>query len=74
WAAFSTHSFLVTAPHVVLTAFMTGAFIVASIAAYKMIRTIKNEKVYRFHRMALLLALIIGGIFSVVTSLNGHES
>lgn len=57
WAAFFNPSFFITAGHVVLSAFMTGAFIVASVAAYKMIRTRKKERVYRFHRKALLLAL-----------------
>ncbi|WP_439390680.1 cytochrome ubiquinol oxidase subunit I [Bacillus velezensis] len=74
WAAFFNPSFFTTAGHVVLTAFMTGAFIVASVAAYKMLRTRKQEQVYRFHRKALLLALTIGGIFSIIASLNGHES
>lgn len=74
WAAFFNPSFFITAGHVVLSAFMTGAFIVASVAAYKMIRSRKKEKVYRFHRKALLLALTIGGIFSLLTALNGHES
>lgn len=74
WAAFFNPSFFVTAGHVVLSAFMTGAFIVASVAAYKMIRSRKKENVYRFHRKALLLALTIGGIFSLITALNGHES
>jgi cytochrome d ubiquinol oxidase subunit I len=74
WAAFFNPSFFVTAGHVVLSAFMTGAFIVASVAAYKMIRSRKKENVYRFHRKALLLALTVGGIFSLITALNGHES
>ncbi|WP_039074841.1 MULTISPECIES: cytochrome ubiquinol oxidase subunit I [Bacillus] len=74
WAAFFNPSFFVTAGHVVVSAFMTGAFIVASVAAYKMIRSQKKENIYRFHRKALLLSLTIGGIFSLVTALNGHES
>ncbi|MCY7918875.1 cytochrome ubiquinol oxidase subunit I [Bacillus vallismortis] len=74
WAAFFNPSFFVTAGHVVVSAFMTGAFIVASVAAYKMIRSRKKENIYRFHRKALLLSLTIGGIFSLVTALNGHES
>ncbi|MCY8535209.1 cytochrome ubiquinol oxidase subunit I [Bacillus vallismortis] len=74
WAAFFNPSFFVTAGHVVVSAFMTGAFIVASVAAYKMIRSRKKANIYRFHRKALLLSLTIGGIFSLVTALNGHES
>ncbi|MDM5302976.1 cytochrome ubiquinol oxidase subunit I [Bacillus subtilis] len=74
WAAFFNPSFFITAGHVVVSAFMTGAFIVASVAAYKMIRSQKKENIYRFHRKALLLSLTIGGIFSLLTALNGHES
>ncbi|MBD1380254.1 cytochrome ubiquinol oxidase subunit I [Metabacillus arenae] len=74
WAAFFNASFLTTAGHVVVSAYMTGAFMIASIAAYKMLRNHKNERLYTFHRKALMLGLVIGGIFSFLTALNGHES
>ncbi|QPA30458.1 cytochrome ubiquinol oxidase subunit I [Thermaerobacillus caldiproteolyticus] len=74
WVAFFNPSFFVTAGHVVLSAFMTGAFVLASIAAYHMLRTKHHERVYRFHRKALMLSLTVGGIFSLLTALNGHES
>ena len=74
WAAFFNPSFFVTAGHVVVSAFMTGAFIIASIAAYKMLREKTNERVRQFHKKALMLGLTVGGIFSVLTALNGHES
>ncbi|GMB09885.1 cytochrome ubiquinol oxidase subunit I [Thermolongibacillus altinsuensis] len=74
WAAFFNPSFAVTATHVVLSAFMTGAFVIASIAAYKMLRAHKNKRLYSFHRKALMLGLTVGGIFSLLTAMNGHES
>ncbi|OZM57473.1 cytochrome ubiquinol oxidase subunit I [Lottiidibacillus patelloidae] len=74
WAAFFNPSFFVTAGHVTVSAYMTGAFVVASVAAYKMLKEKKDTKVYIFHRKALMLGLIIGGIFSVLTAVNGHES
>ncbi|RAK21085.1 cytochrome d ubiquinol oxidase subunit I [Anoxybacillus vitaminiphilus] len=74
WAAFFNPSFFVTAGHVVVSAFMTGAFVIASIAAYKMLREKHNQRVYQFHRKALMLGLTMGGIFSLLTALNGHES
>ncbi len=74
WKAFFNPSFLVTAEHVGISAFMTGAFMMATIASYKMLKTKHNIRLYTFHRKALMLSLVIGGIFSVVTALNGHES
>jgi cytochrome d ubiquinol oxidase subunit I len=74
WAAFFNPSFFTTAGHVVVSAFMTGSFVIASISAYKMLKNRNNERVYQFHRKALLMGLIVGGIFSILTSINGHES
>ncbi|MGD6834907.1 cytochrome ubiquinol oxidase subunit I [Sutcliffiella halmapala] len=74
WAAFFNPSFIVTAAHVAVSAFMTGAFVIASVAAYKMLRNKHNERVYKFHRKALIMGLVVGGIFSFMTAINGHES
>lgn len=74
WTAFFNKSFVATAGHVVVSAFMTGAFIIATIAAYKMLRNRGDDRVYALHRKALLLGLIVGGAFSLVTALSGHES
>jgi cytochrome d ubiquinol oxidase subunit I len=74
WAAFFNPSFFVTAGHVALSAYTTGAFIVATVSAYKMLKADGTSRVYRFHQKALFLSLIIGGIFSLLTALNGHES
>lgn len=74
WAAFFNPSFFVTAGHVVLSAYMTGAFVLASIAAYQLLRASQNEQVRRFHQKALKLSLTVGGVFSLLTAINGHES
>jgi cytochrome d ubiquinol oxidase subunit I len=74
WAAFFNPSFIVTAAHVAVSAFMTGAFVIASVAAYKMLKNKHDEPVYRFHRKALIMGLVVGGIFSFMTAINGHES
>ncbi len=74
WVAFFNPGFFITALHVVVSAFMTGAFAIVSIAAFRMLKTGKGNRLYNFHRKALLLGLILGGIFSLGTALNGHES
>lgn len=74
WAAFFNPSFLVSAGHVVISAFMTGAFVLASISAYKMLRFKAETNVYNFYKKALLLTLTAGFVFSFLTALNGHES
>lgn len=74
WTAFFNKSFVATAGHVVVSAFMTGAFIIATIAAYKMLRNRGDDRVYALHRKAPAAGLIVGGAFSLVTALSGHES
>nr|WP_199868545.1 cytochrome ubiquinol oxidase subunit I [Virgibacillus senegalensis] len=74
WAAFFNPSFFTTAGHVVVSAYTTGGFVIASIAAFKMLRQPPGSRVRRFHQKALLLGLTVGGIFSLLTALNGHQS
>jgi cytochrome d ubiquinol oxidase subunit I len=64
----------VSAGHVAVSAFTTGAFMISSIAAFKMLKNRSQDQVYKFHRKALILGLTVGGIFSLLTALNGHES
>jgi cytochrome d ubiquinol oxidase subunit I len=74
WKAFFNPGFVVTALHVTVSAYMTGAFVIASVAAYKMLKTKGTGREYQFHQKALLIGLIVGGTFSLLTALNGHES
>ncbi|MFV9509703.1 cytochrome ubiquinol oxidase subunit I [Tepidibacillus sp. LV47] len=74
WKAFFNPIFFTTASHVVSSAFMVGAFMTVTVAAYKMLRKDITEREYKFHQKALMVALLIGGISGVITALNGHDS
>jgi cytochrome bd ubiquinol oxidase subunit I len=74
WKAFFNPSFFVTAGHVALSAYVVGSFTIASVAAFKMLRTPFGSRVYKFHGKALMICLVVGGIFSFLTAINGHES
>ncbi|MGF2617542.1 cytochrome ubiquinol oxidase subunit I [Rossellomorea vietnamensis] len=74
WKAFFNPSFFVTAGHVALSAYVTGGFVIASVAAYKMMKADFGSRVYKFHRKALVLGLLVGGFFAFFTAINGHES
>ena len=74
WQAVFNPSFYTTALHVSLSGYMTGAFAVASVAAYKLLRPNASDRERVYHRKGLVLALIIGGVMSLGTALNGHET
>lgn len=74
WKAFFNPSFFVTGGHVALSAYTTGAFIIASVAAYKMLKQDFGSKLYLFHKKALMLGVIVGGVFALFTALNGHTT
>lgn len=74
WAAFFNPSFFVTAGHVALSAYVTGAFVVASVAAFKLMKSDFGSRVYKLHQKAIMISLVVGGIASFLTALNGHES
>ncbi|SDI57478.1 cytochrome d ubiquinol oxidase subunit I [Planococcus glaciei] len=56
--------------HVMATAFMTSAFLLASIAAFRMIRG--SNHIY--HKKALFLTMKLGLVFSIATALIGDFS
>lgn len=72
WQAVLNPSFVVTAIHVVASAFMTGAFCIGSIAAYKLLKKGGASREREYHRRSLQLAMTVGFVFSLVTALNGH--
>jgi cytochrome bd ubiquinol oxidase subunit I len=74
WEAFFNPSFFVTAGHVALSAYVVGAFVVGAVAAFKMMKHDFGSRIYLFHQKALMLSLILGGIFAFLTALNGHAS
>ncbi|MDO3677614.1 cytochrome ubiquinol oxidase subunit I [Paenibacillus ehimensis] len=74
WAAVLNPSIWSTGAHVLSSAYMTGAFAVASVAAYKLLKRGRTELEYAYHRKALFVALLIGGVMSVGTAVNGHAT
>jgi cytochrome bd ubiquinol oxidase subunit I len=74
WAAFFNPGFAVTALHVAVSAYVVGAFVVASVSAFKMLRNEYGSRLYRFHQKALMVSLVMGGIFSFLTAINGHAA
>ncbi|ATP42506.1 cytochrome ubiquinol oxidase subunit I [Solibacillus sp. R5-41] len=56
--------------HVLLTAYMTCAFLLASIAAYRLLRGSKHE----YHKKSLYLLMKLGFIFAVATAIVGDFS
>ncbi|WP_281887488.1 cytochrome ubiquinol oxidase subunit I [Paenibacillus sp. YYML68] len=74
WAAVFNPSVWTTSVHVLSSAYMTGAFAIASVAAYKLLRKGKSEREYAYHRKSMFIALLIGGIMSVGTAVNGHST
>ncbi|ARJ51524.1 cytochrome ubiquinol oxidase subunit I [Staphylococcus lutrae] len=66
-------SFFVRSFHVVTTALMTMAFILASIAAFKLLKN-KVVKDRAYHQAALKMTMIAGLIFSLLSMLAGDLS
>ncbi|MDU5816651.1 MAG: cytochrome ubiquinol oxidase subunit I [Staphylococcus sp.] len=66
-------SFLVRAFHVVATAGMTMAFILASIAAFKLLKN-KYNKDAEYHKKALKMTMIVGFISTLLSMLAGDLS
>ncbi|MFC0471176.1 cytochrome ubiquinol oxidase subunit I [Halalkalibacter kiskunsagensis] len=73
-AAVFNPSFFVTSLHVVGSAYMTGAFILAAVAAYKLFRGGLTERETIYHKKGLTLSLAIALIMSVYTLNNGHDT
>ena len=73
WAAIFNPAIFITAQHVLASAYMTGAFAVVSVAAYKLLRRrFSTEREREYHRKALMIGLLFGGVMSLTTAFNGH--
>ncbi|MFC7442997.1 cytochrome ubiquinol oxidase subunit I [Laceyella putida] len=73
WKAFFNPSFFGSAYHVVVSALMTGAFVVVSVAAYRLLKA-RQEEERRVHHKALALSLAVSFAMSFLTALSGHGS
>ena len=67
-----TH-FLIRSFHVVATALMTMAFVLAAIAAFKLLKN-KFKKDTEYHKKALKLTMILGVVFTLGSMLAGDLS
>jgi cytochrome d ubiquinol oxidase subunit I len=74
WLAVLNPSFWTTSLHVVSSAYMTGAFAIASVAAYKLLRRNRTQREVDYHLKALFMALVVGGVFSLLTAVDGHAT
>lgn len=74
WKAFFNPSFFVTAGHVALSAYVVGSFTIATVSAFKMLRSSFGSRIYAFHSKSLMICLLVGGVFAFLTAINGHES
>ncbi|NWK84472.1 cytochrome ubiquinol oxidase subunit I [Staphylococcus sp. GSSP0090] len=72
-AAMFNDSFLIRSFHVVATALMTMAFVLAAIAAFKLLKN-KFKKDTEYHKKALKLTMILGVIFTLGSMLAGDLS
>lgn len=72
-AAFFNPSFFITAYHVGTSALTTVGFIIASISSYFLLKK-HEEKTRAFYKKGLRIGIILGGIFAILTALNGHTS
>jgi cytochrome d ubiquinol oxidase subunit I len=73
-AAVFNPSFFVTSFHVVGSAYMTGAFILAAVAAFKLLRGGLTDRETTYHKKGLTLSLAIALIMSIYTLNNGHDT
>ncbi|WP_101846796.1 cytochrome ubiquinol oxidase subunit I [Halobacillus sp. Marseille-P3879] len=72
--AFFNPSFGVTAIHVTLSAYMTAAFLIASIAGIRLLKRQLSSAEREYHNKALMIALYFGAAMSLATAINGHET
>lgn len=73
-AAVFNPSVYVTSMHVVGSAYLTGAFVLAAVAAYKLFRGGLSERETAYHRKGMMLCLAVALIMSVYTANNGHDT
>ncbi|KZE64528.1 cytochrome D ubiquinol oxidase subunit I [Fictibacillus phosphorivorans] len=73
WDAFFNPSFLSSSFHVAITAYMTGAFAVASVAAFKLLKK-RSDRERAYHLKGLFMSLTVALVMSFVSAVSGHHS
>lgn len=74
WAAFFNPSFFITALHVAFSAYMTVAFIIASLGAARLLKKTISKEERAYHKKSMTIAIYVGAIMSLATAINGHET
>ncbi len=75
WQAFFNPSFPMKLFHVLVTAYMTVAFITASIAAYGLWKIKQNHSaIIKHQHKALVVSLVVATLFSVLAAFSGDGS
>ncbi|WP_139823860.1 cytochrome ubiquinol oxidase subunit I [Thalassobacillus devorans] len=72
--AFFNPSFFATALHVTVSAYMTAAFVMASVAAFKLLKRNITKEERSYHMKGLKISLVLGLLMSLATAANGHET
>ncbi|WP_058303652.1 cytochrome ubiquinol oxidase subunit I [Gorillibacterium timonense] len=72
WAAFFNPAFPFSASHVGISAFLTGSFAAVSAGAWMLLKPNRTERERAYHGKGLRLALTVGGVFAILTAVNGH--
>ena len=73
WKAFFNPSFGTSAFHVVITAYATGAAVIASIAGFKLLKKNLSTREIAYHKRATI-RLVVTFITGATMWLSGHES
>lgn len=68
-ALLKNHQLWMEFPHVVFGAFVTGAFVIVGISAWKMLRKEDTD----FFKKSMKIGLVLGLVFSIATIAVGHE-
>ncbi|MDM5190805.1 cytochrome ubiquinol oxidase subunit I [Bacillus sp. DX4.1] len=74
WKAFFNPSFFTSSVHVTITAYATGAAVIASIAGFKLLKRNKSVREIAYHKKGLFLGLTVSFITGAILWLSGHES
>ncbi|MNP06872.1 putative cytochrome bd menaquinol oxidase subunit I [compost metagenome] len=69
FALITNGQLLLEFPHTVLAAFMTGAFLVTGVSAYKLLK----RKDVEFFKKSFIIAIVIGLVSSIGVALVGHS-
>ncbi|GGE73187.1 cytochrome ubiquinol oxidase subunit I [Priestia taiwanensis] len=74
WRAFFNPSFFVSSWHVVITAFATGACVVAALAGFKLLRRKAKHQEFGYYRKGLYVSLVVAAITGTLMMFSGHSS